>query len=112
MDHGEDIESAIARELKEEVNLEGKFGFTIIGVEDPAYLKNANLLQVRLIFSVTPETMPQSAGEDAREAQYIDPNDLKNSDNHVERKVYEYAQVASITRAASIETTSTSRTHT
>lgn len=91
MDHGEDIESAIARELKEEVNLEGTFGFTIIGVEDPAYLQNANVLQVRLIFAVTPEIMPRTVGSDADEMKYIDPNDLKDSRSPVERKVYEYA---------------------
>ncbi len=95
MDHGEDIRSAIARELKEEVNFEGQFDFNIIGVEDPAYLQHANVMQVRLIFVIIPMTLPKSAGDEADEIKYVDPNDLKDSDNLVERKVYEYATMAS-----------------
>jgi 8-oxo-dGTP pyrophosphatase MutT (NUDIX family) len=91
MDHGEDIKSAIARELNEEVKLEGGFDYEVVGVEDPAYLPNANMLQVRLIFAVYPKVMPQSAGSDADEIKYIDPDDLKDSDNLVERNIYRYA---------------------
>jgi 8-oxo-dGTP pyrophosphatase MutT (NUDIX family) len=42
MDHGEDIKSALARELKEEVNLSSNFTYRVIDVEDPAYLSHAN----------------------------------------------------------------------
>ncbi len=91
MDHGEDIKSAIARELHEEVGLEGDFTHSIIDVEDPVHLSNANVLQVRLIFSVTPEVLPSQPGDEADEIAYMSPNVLKDSDNVIERKVYEYA---------------------
>ncbi len=38
MDHGEDIKAAIARELHEEVSLEGDFTYNIIDVDDPVHL--------------------------------------------------------------------------
>lgn len=95
MDHGEDINAAIARELKEEVDLAGSFTYGIIDVDDPMYLPNANVLQVRLVFAVYPEIMPHSAGNDADEIKYINPDDLKHSENPIERKVYEYASKAS-----------------
>lgn len=91
MDHGEDIKSAIARELEEEVNFIGDFKYSVIDVDDPAYLSNANVLQVRLVFEVIPELMPLEAGSDADEIMYIDPSELKNSQNEVERRVYEYS---------------------
>ncbi|MBP7018618.1 NUDIX hydrolase [Candidatus Saccharibacteria bacterium] len=95
MDHGEDIKSAITRELQEEVKFEGNFQFRIIDVDNPAYLQNANVLQVRLIFEVIPEIMPSTSGTDADEIAYLDPNILKDSQNSVEAKVYEYASKGS-----------------
>lgn len=95
MDHGEDLRAAIARELKEEVNLVGDFKFHVIDVDDPAYLHNANVLQVRLIFEVMPDVLPTTIGEDADEIAYLNPSDLKKSDSSIERKVYEYASSGS-----------------
>jgi len=94
MDHGEDIKAAIARELNEEVNLTGDFKFNVIDVDDPAYLPNANVFQVRLVFEVAPEIMPYESGKEADEIMYIDPIALKDSDNAVERKVHEYAYLS------------------
>ncbi len=91
MDHGEDIKTAIARELKEEVKLKGDFSYKIIAVDDPAYLSNANVLQVRLVFQVFPNIMKFDEGEDADMISFIDPKLLKNSDNVVERQIYKYA---------------------
>lgn len=93
MDHEEDIKTAIARELKEEVNLEGEFTYRVIDVDNPIYLENANVYQVRLIFQVVPEIMQFSAGVDADEISYMNIDALKNSDNPVERKVYEYTRL-------------------
>lgn len=93
MDHEEDIKTGIARELKEEVNLEGEFTYRVIDVDDPIYLENANVYQVRLIFQVVPENMQFSAGVDADEISYMNVNALRDSDNAVERKVYEYARL-------------------
>ncbi len=91
MDHNENIKSALARELNEEVNLVGDFTYKIIAVEDPSFLAHANLWQIRLIFAVIPTDMHFSPGEDGDEMVFTNPAELKDSDNEAERKVYEYS---------------------
>lgn len=94
MDHEESIKSALARELKEEVNLEGDFIYRVISVDEPKLLEHANVWQLRLIFLVEPAQMQISSGEDNDELCFIDPNILKDSANKVERSVYIYSQLA------------------
>jgi len=93
MDHDEDLKAAIARELNEEAGLVGDFEYRVLHVEDPVYLEFANVFQVRIIFEVTPHALPSQSGSAVSQMTYIDPNTLKNSDNLVERKVYEYANL-------------------
>lgn len=102
MDHGEDIKSAIARELLEEVGLVGDFTYTIIDVDEPAYLPNANILQIRLIYEVIPLNLPSRHGIDTDEIAYINPSTLKDSMKQVEKKIYEYSNRVSA-RTISIE---------
>ena len=80
MDHGEDIKTAIAREMKEEVNLTGDFTYRIAHVDDPAELKNAKVLQVRLIFIIKPDIMEFSPGDDGDEVAFISLERLKEID--------------------------------
>lgn len=94
MDHGEDIKSAIAREMKEEVNLSGDFAYQVIDVDNPAYLANADVLQVRLIFQVFPEIMKFTEGIDADKISFLQPESFKDSDSLVERRIYKYANKA------------------
>ena len=95
MDHGETIKQAIAREMHEEVSLEGDFSYKIVAVEDPKLLKHSSILQIRLIFLVTPEKMDFKPGVDADEVRFIDLDVLRDSGNFAESKVYEYVQAAS-----------------
>lgn len=94
MDHGEDIKTAIAREMKEEVNLEGDFDYRIIDVDEPAHLSAHNFWQLRLIYEVVPRNMAFTAGEDGDEVEFKDPNSLKDSESEVERRIYRYNAVA------------------
>ena len=80
MDHGEDIKTAIAREMKEEVNLTGDFSYKIVHVDDPVELKNAKVLQVRLIFIIKPERMEFSPGDNGDEVAFIPLERLKEID--------------------------------
>ena len=94
MDHHEDLKAAIAREMKEEVNLEGGFTYRILAVDNPSYLESHDFWQVRLIFEVTPESMLFSAGEDGDEVAFMNPKLFINSESETERKIYEYTQLA------------------
>lgn len=80
MDHDEDIKTAIAREMEEEVNLTGDFTYQIVHVDDPAELKNAKVFQVRLIFIIKPEIMEFSPGDDGDEVAFMSPEQLKETD--------------------------------
>ncbi len=93
MDHGESIKAALARELAEEVNLKGDFTYSVIHMEDPALLQHANVLQVRIIFTVIAENMVFSPGVDGDEVAFMDPESFKDSDNDAERRIYEYARL-------------------
>ena len=86
MDHGEDIKTAIAREMKEEVDLTGDFTYRVVHVDDPAELQNAKVLQVRLIFIVKPEVMEFSPGEDGDEVKFMPLAQLKE----IDEPKYEY----------------------
>lgn len=94
MDHKEDIKLAIARELKEEVNLRGDFTYRVIDVDDPAYLQAHDFWQLRLIFEVVPQVSDVSAGEDGDEIAFMRPEVFKNSSSKTEQKIYYYAQLA------------------
>jgi 8-oxo-dGTP diphosphatase len=94
MDHGESIKTAIAREMKEEVNLEGDFTYRIIEVEEPALLTMHNLWQIRLIYEIKPTVLEFSAGEDGDEAAFMEPDQFEHSDSNVEQRVYRYNLLA------------------
>lgn len=93
MDHNESIKEAIARELHEEVGFTGDFSYQVIAVEEPGLLKHANVWQMRMVFAVKPDNMRFEAGEDGDALQFIKPEELKDSENDAERKVYEYASI-------------------
>ncbi len=94
IDHEESLKNAIARELREEVNLRGDFTYQVIAVEEPALLEHAGVWQMRLIFEVEPLNMLFEPGLDSDEVCFIDPRELKDSSISAERRVYEYWQIA------------------
>jgi 8-oxo-dGTP diphosphatase len=96
IDHGESIRKAMARELKEEVNLSGDFTYKVISVDEPAFLAGGNVWQVRIVFAVTPAVMQFSPGEDGDEVMFVKPDTLKNSSHDAERSVYLYAQLSNL----------------
>lgn len=95
MDHGESIKSAIAREMKEEVNLEGEFTYKILDIDEPAYLKVHDFWQMRLIFEIKPTVMEFSPGIDADQVAFMNPGVFNDSDIETERKIHQYANATS-----------------
>lgn len=90
MDHDEDIKTAIAREMKEEVALNGDFTYKVIQVENPKYLKTYHFWQIRLIFAVIPENMQFRPSEDSDEVAFINPDQFKDSASTAEQYIYNY----------------------
>ncbi len=96
MDHGESVHDALARELREEVSLACNFTYEPILVEDPRYLSDHNLYQMRLTFLVKPETLSFYPGEDGDEVKFVKPYSFKDSNLVTERKIYEYSEIAKL----------------
>ena len=94
MDHNEDIKSALARELNEEINLDGYFTYRVINVDNPKYLETHDFWQVRLIFEVKPEIMEFSPGPEGDEVKFVDPSIFENSDIVTEQWIFrQYEQL-------------------
>jgi 8-oxo-dGTP pyrophosphatase MutT (NUDIX family) len=93
MDHGEDIRSAIAREMQEEVSMQGDFEYKIVDVDEPKHLHEHSFWQLRLIYGVTPKNMLFTPGDDGDEVAFMLPESFKNSDRPAEQLVYYYSQL-------------------
>lgn len=89
MEYNEDFESALRRELQEEIGYDGKFTYEVIGAEKP-HLLLRGIWQVRIVFKVVPETFEFTLGVDSDEMKYVDPNEFENSDSGAERLVCYY----------------------
>jgi len=94
LDYGESIKEALARELFEEVAFKGEFSYEAILIEDPRHLVKRNVYQTRVTFAVTPDNFKFSAGADADDVMFVNPDDFKNSELITDRKIYEYSQLA------------------
>ena len=92
IDHDEDIRSAIARELNEELDYSGDFNFDIIGIDDPAKLLTRDVWQCKLIFKVTLDLSAIAVGKDAEETTFINPDILKDSEHLSEQFIYKYVK--------------------
>jgi 8-oxo-dGTP pyrophosphatase MutT (NUDIX family) len=100
MDHGEDLKTTLAREMKEEVNMEGDFTYRIISVDEPMYLEVHDFWQLRLIFEIIPENMTFGAGEDGDEISFIKSELLGSSQKEIEQRIRRY-DLASLGEAES-----------
>jgi len=94
MDHGENIDAAIARELLEEVGYVGDFTYKVIGLDEPIQLLSREVWQLRIILDVAPKERNFSVGVDADEIQFMNPAIFKDAERIQERKIYEYAELA------------------
>lgn len=92
MDHNENVHSALAREMHEEVKLSGDFSYRPIFVDEPGFLEHANVWQLRIVFEIIPENFDFSTGEDAYELSFINPDEFKESANSTEQNIYRYVK--------------------
>jgi 8-oxo-dGTP pyrophosphatase MutT (NUDIX family) len=94
MEHGESLDTAIARELLEEVGYLGKFTYRVIGLDEPIQLLSREIWQLRVILDVTTEEMNFNVGVDCDEIQFMSPESFKDAGRPEERKIYQYSKLA------------------
>ncbi len=94
IEHGETIKEALARELYEEVSLEGDFEYETLLAEDPRYLESHNLYQMRITFLVRPKSMVFAKGSDGDEVQFVDADLYEKSDLWTERQIFMHSSLA------------------
>ena len=94
MDHGEDVRSALARELLEEVAYRGDFESEIIAAEDPKLIETIRVWQMRLVYLIKPQSDEFAPGADADEILWADPIRFRDSSVAAERAIYAYALLA------------------
>ena len=94
IEHGETLKEALARELHEEVSLEGDFEYETLLAEDPRYIEAHNLYQMRITFLVKPHSMVFGKGNDSDEVQFIDADLYEKSDVWTERQIFKFSTLA------------------
>lgn len=94
IEHGEGIEESIARELLEEVNFKGDFEYKIIKIHDPVKLLTRDVWQIKIVILLKVDSFNFSVGNDADEIKYIDPSELKLSNQESESRIVEYVKLA------------------
>ncbi len=94
MEHGETVKEALARELYEEISLEGDFEYEILIAEDPRLIKTINMYQMRITFLVKPSSMAFKPGIDGDEVQFVDADEYENSELWTERQIFMFSSLA------------------
>ena len=102
MEHGETVKEALARELYEEISLEGDFEYEILIAEDPRLIKTVNMYQMRITFLVKPSSMTFKPGIDGDEIQFIDADIYETSELWTERQICMLSQLAKKRKSASL----------
>ena len=77
MDYGETFESALKRELYEEVGYKGNLRYQLFDASDEIYIERIDANQICFSCRVWTENFDFSAGVDADEVMFIDPEELR-----------------------------------
>ena len=77
MDYGETFESALKRELYEEVGYKGNLRYQLFDASDEIYVERIDANQICFSCRVWTENFDFSAGVDADEVMFMDPEELR-----------------------------------
>ena len=83
-DHGETEYEALARELKEEVNYDGKFNARPFATSI-FWLESKQAWLLWIVYDVTTESMDFSSAQDTTEVAFIDPATLSEPKSQAEQ---------------------------
>lgn len=94
MEHGETVKDALARELHEEVLLNGDFTYDVVGIDDPGLLRRIDAWQIRMVFLVRPSDARFKPGDDGDEVEFKNPEYFQRSSANNEQVIYKYWRIA------------------
>lgn len=94
VEHGETVKDAIARELHEEILLNGDFTYDVIDIDDPGLLRRIDAWQIRVVFLVKPTNIYFEPGSDGDEVEFKKPEYFQKSTADNEQVIYKYWQKA------------------
>lgn len=89
VDHGESDTEALQRELREEVDYEGNFSLSLLGVHT-YFVEEYQSWALWIVYNIHPETYDFAVGPDATEIAFINPHTFKDSKKRGERLVYKF----------------------
>lgn len=94
VDHGEDLLTALKRELYEEAFIKSDFKAEFIGTES-FYVESKDAMAMWVIFKLKMAEVPFSfqAGEDADEVAFRNPSDFRSSNSMFERLIFKYGSL-------------------
>ena len=95
IEHGETIEQSIERELFEEVSFKGNFKYRILKIHNPVKLLTRDVWQVKIVILLKTDNYNFNVGDEADEMKYVDPAELRHSDQESESRIFEYVHLAS-----------------
>lgn len=90
MDHEEDFDTALKREIYEEAKIAQPFSANIVGVDAFFRQKNEDYLMWVVCELTFDEPLLCGIGDDADEVAFIDPASFKNSEFMGEQLVYKW----------------------
>jgi 8-oxo-dGTP pyrophosphatase MutT (NUDIX family) len=91
VDHGEDLFTALKRELYEEACIDAGFEVELIGTES-FYVKSKDAMAMWIIYKLTmnQQDFAYSVGQDADEVSFRNPRDFQNSKSLLEQYICKY----------------------
>lgn len=98
IDHGESIEDGLLRELREEVSFEGVIvSSRVISVDNPVFLSEHLLWQLRIVLVVETSQTYFSPGKDCSDIMFIEPHSLVDSTDEDKVPIVRYHSIAKTT---------------
>lgn len=76
------------------MSFNGNFEYRVITITDPAKLATRDVWQIRIILSLELDNLNFSTGSESDEVTFIEPEELKLSNQEVENKIFEYVKLA------------------